>query len=578
MVPLAILRPPLVRACLGIGLMTWVIHGLFHVPALYADDWGQGLEEILAGRAAWFDSTRMRPLLFLPFVLQHSIFGLNYDAHYVVLAGFYVAMALLLYAIVRRSVTGMSHDVALVTALLFVAFPTNFAHTWLTMAHHYSGAVLGLAYAWALLVHASSGRQRHLVTAATCLLLSIGFYEGHLGMAMLWPAILVVLHRERATWRRVVRWFAPAVIVGALAAYRILSYESPWDYYSADLITLSPGTLLSRLILGYEITLAWGWTETVRHYVPAVSSTGAALAVLAGAVGAAAGLACGRLARIRRFENAGADTRRPWQRERGSGMRLGLAGAAIGLGLIGAGYLPIVTAFMPILSGFSSRLNLFATIGGAWLLACCLAAGARLLAVEGRERRVLWAAAAPLLALGAVAQVSAQYRVSVAWAEQRILWQTLFESAPNFADETAVLFVFPGLAERNGYWSWWRMPLEGSWDASAGVRLLYANPTLSADIVFPDVQRFREPVLGPAGVRNWLTGRIAPWHRVVAFSYDPRSTRLRQLDALPASLGVGEGGRLCETCVLPGPIPETALRGLVSDAPVSFPEPPQAAP
>jgi hypothetical protein len=256
----------------------------------------------------------------------------------------------------------------------------------------------------------------------------------------------------------------------------------------------------------------------------------------------------------------------------------GLAGAAIGLALIGAGYVPIVTAFMPILSGFSSRLNLFATIGGAWLLACCLLAAARLLAAEGRERRVFWAAAAPLLALGTAAQLSAQYRASVAWTEQRVLWQSLFESAPNFADETAVLFVFPGLADRNGYWSWWRMPLEGSWDASAGVRLLYANPTLSADIVFADVQRYREPGLGPEGVRNWLTGRIAPWDHVVAFSYDPQGTGLRQLDALPASLGVGGPVRLCETCVLPGPVPTTPLRALVSDAPVSSPGPPRPAP
>lgn len=546
-------------------MTTWVVHGFYHAPALYADDWGQGLEEILEGRAEWFDSTRMRPLLFLPFVLQHAWFGLNYDAHYVVLGGLYAGMGLLIYLIVRRCLDGsLSHDAALLTALLFLVFPTNYAHTWLTMAHHYAGAVLGLVYAWTLLAYASSGRGWQLAAAAVSLLLSVGFYEGHLGLAALWPAILITLHRDRATVRRVMVWFTPAAVVSALVVYRILGYESPWDYYSADLVTLSPSVLVGRLILGYKITLAWGWTETVRHEVPLVTSTGGALAVVALVVGAAA-LAGGRVRLPPRTGDSGVSAPEPSVNRRRAAAQA-MAGVTIGLGLIGAGYFPIVTAFMPNLSGFSSRLNLFASMGGAWFLASSLLSGARLVAAAGVERRMLWTAAIPLVLLGGLTQVSVQYRVRLAWDEQRALWQGLFESAPNFRNDTVVLFVFPGLTERHGYWSWWRMPLEASWDASAGVRLLYANRSLSADVVFPDVQRFREPALTSAGLQNWQTGKISPWDRVVAYSYDSGSRALQALDTLPVSLNVGEDVHLCTSCILPGPAPVTSLRQLVSDA------------
>lgn len=557
-------RHSLLAACVCIGAATWAVHGLFHAPALYADDWGQGLEEILEGRAPWFDAARLRPLLFLPFVVQHRLLGLNYDAHYAVLGGVYAVMALLLFLIARRSASTLPHDVALLAALLFVVFPTNYAHTWLTMAHHYSGAAMGLVYAWALLVYASGGRTWHLGAAGACLLVSVGFYEGHLGLAALWPAVLLVMHRDRVTWRDGVLWFSPAASTGALVVFRVLAYESPYDYYSADLVTVDPATLLSRLILGYKITLAWGWTETLRHYVPALTSTSLALVAVSGLVGAAALLASGRLGRRWRPDEAPADEP-PATGHRRPRARAAVAGAVIGLISIGAGYVPIVTAFMPNLSGFSSRLNLFASLGGAWFFACCLMVVARQVATPGRERRVLWAAAAPLLVLGGLSLASAQYRVKVAWNEQRMLWQSLFDAAPDFTDGTLVLLVFPGLTERDGYWSWWRMPLEASWDASAALRLLYANPTLSADIVYPDLVRFREPVLSPAGVQNWLTRHVTPWDRVVAFSFDPRGPGLQALNTLPARLIVGEEARLCSTCVLAGAAPVAPLRSLVSE-------------
>jgi hypothetical protein len=169
--------------------------------------------------------------------------------------------------------------------------------------------------------------------------------------------------------------------------------------------------------------------------------------------------------------------------------------------------------------------------------------------------------------LGIVTQASVQYHNRVAWREQQTLWHELFVVAPDFKDDTMVLFVLPGFRDRAGYFNWQRTPLSASWEASSAVRLLYDNATLSADVYFPDIEEPIEPVLTERGVLTQDTGALTPYAQTVAFQYDSATGTLSQWEQLPADLIPGAKGPigLCSDCVLAERVLNVPLRSLVRE-------------
>ncbi len=137
--------------------------------------------------------------------------------------------------------------------------------------------------------------------------------------------------------------------------------------------------------------------------------------------------------------------------------------------------------------------------------------------------------------------------------------------APNFKDNTMVLFILPGYQDRVGYQNWKRTPLSSSWEVSSAVRLLYNNPTLSGDVLFPDITGYNEPSLTHQGIITQWTNNFTPYTQVAAFIYDNNSGVLHQLEELPAYLVPGEENpvKLVTRRVLDEKILNAPLRKLV---------------
>ena len=205
--------------------------------------------------------------------------------------------------------------------------------------------------------------------------------------------------------------------------------------------------------------------------------------------------------------------------------------------MIGAGYVPIMTLYSPNLSGLGSRANLFATWGSAVLVASVLMMGAVAFAKNQEQIPYLFLVSTiPFVALGIVTQASVQYDTRAAWREQQTIWKQLFTVAPNFQDDTLVLLILPGYRDRVGYQNWKRTPLSAYWEVTSAVRLFYHNPTLSADILFPDLDGDNEPALTPQGVVNRDSGAVTPYTQCAAFIYDAGTGTLRPLDELPVAM------------------------------------------
>jgi hypothetical protein len=555
------------QAVLSIVLVACVAYGLFYVPALYGDDWSQDIEPIIRGHAQWLNLNQLRPLLYAPFLLQYHVFGFAPGFQYCVIWAAYLFMAFLVYVIVKSVMPGGLHTHALVIALLFLVYPTNFAHMWLTMVHPYSALMLTLLYAFFSLKYARHEHPAYLALAFICLSISLGLYEGQLGISAAWPLILFFVFRHRTALGRRILCFAPIVVAGGLSVWRVWGYRSPYDYYNLSLVSLDPHMLASRFILGYKISLGWGWTNTIEELIPRIGGAWHA-AFFLGALTVSALVLAEWLVRASRSKGQARYEGACSLRQRWAACRSTAIGGCIGLGLIGAGYVPIAAVVLPNLTGVESRVNLFATLGASVCLASVLMLGA-LLVCRSRAsvHRVFLAGALPFVLLGIVTHASVQYRTRIAWLEQRAIWHELFRIAPNFKDETMVLFVLSGFEDRQGYRSWWRMPLWAYWDASAALRLLYGNASLQADVVFPGIERFNEPILSAEGIRNWRTGDMTPYSRTVAFVYERGRKGITRLDRLPSEFvdGAAEPIRTCPDCVLKEPAANVPLRTLVQE-------------
>jgi len=553
-------------------------YGLFFAPSLYSDDWGQNIERIIRGNAQWADFSQLRPLMFVPFLIQYHLFGINVTANYLVLWLLYIAIAILLWRIIALFPALGGDSFACLTALLFLVYPTNYTHMWLVMTNLYSAMLLSLVSAYFLARYASGRSVSYLLLSSVFLALSLGIYDGQLGVMAAWPVLLFLIHyRTEVSWSRRLSVFIPIVLLGGISVVRALTYHEPSDFYASASITVSPKILLPRLMLGYKVSLAWGWTTTVQHYLPWIQGSQSAVLFVATIVSAPVLLAS-YLVPSRPVP----PTAKEDPRELRSAIAPYVASGVAGLALLGAGYLPVIAVFQPSLADIDSRLNLFASLGSAVFLCSALMIAAKFVSyrvsIPSKKRaaqpltrrgttagQLLVIAVVPFLLLGTLTHASVQYRNRMAWEEQTTLWRTILDRVPNFRDDSLVLFVLPGLQDRAGYHNWWRTPLYANWDASAALRMLYDNDRLAGDVVFPDLVRFNEPRLVTAGVVNWQTREVVPYTRTVAFTFDTKTRRLQQLDRLPAAWveGASEPVNLCRDCILNTPVADTSLRRLV---------------
>ena len=530
------------------------------------DDWTSVIERIVTDNAQWLDLTQRRPLLFSTFLIQNRLFGLNITAYYFSLWFLYLIMAALLYAIISNIPLAYTNLFGLITALIFLIYPTNYTHLWLIMFGVYLSAVFTMLYGYLLLKFAQGGNWLLFALALISLLFPLGIYEGQMGLASAWAIILFMMYRKNSIVRRF-SLLVPIFLMGIYAVWRTVGYQAAGvtDQYLAQ-VTTSPSVLFSRLVLGYKVSLVWGWTTAVLETIPWVSSAKIAILLLGAMIILLWSLSW--TASIKLGKNVRNGNDRWIFQQRWSHIYHYMIAAIAGLILVGAGYVPIMTVFLPNLSGIGSRFNIFATIGGSVFIAAVLIIASLIFTSNAKQTKTLFlASSVPFIVLGILTQASVQYHNRVAWREQQTIWKELFNIAPDFKDDTMVLFILPGFENRTGFSNWRRTPLSASWESSSGVRLLYNNATLLADVYFPDIEEPIEPSITIEGVYSKDTAVQTPFSRVVVFMYDNRSGTLKQLKQLPSEFveDTEEPIELCSNCILDNRVSNSRFRELVLD-------------
>ena len=552
-------------AVFSIGVIAFLAYGLFFAPALFMDDWTSVIERVVTGNATWLDTSARRPLLFIPFLIQHQLFDLNITAYYIILWILNILLAVMVYRIVTSFRFTYRRTFGLFLALLFLIYPTNYTRMWLINLGVYCANLLLLIYAYLLLKFANGGHWLNLLVSTSLLLMTLGVYEGQLGVAIAWSLFLILLY-HKSSKIRIVGLLIPVMLLGIYSIWRTFGYQAVGvrDQYLSEIVTI-PEVLLSRLWLGYKISLLWGWTYPVGQFLPWFSETKNAVALLLIAVLFLVWLISKVAPRIL-LNDLGNEISSWSLQQRWTFIRPYIVGAGIGILFIGAGYIPVMLVFLPSLSGIASRFNSYATMGGALFFASAIMIASIMFAKNSQQVKYLFIAAAiPFIFLGTLTQAAVQYNNKIAWREQETIWQELFSLAPDITDNTFVLFVLPGYQKRTGFYNWRRTPVSASWEVTSGLHLLYSNMTLSADVYFPDIDEPIEPILEADGIYVRETGNKVPYNRVVAVTFDGNEGSLQRLDELPARFIQGSAGpvHLCTDCVSKDQSQDTPLRKLV---------------
>lgn len=499
-----------------------LIHKFLYAPILYSDDWTQIIARNVWGTAQWIDLDNRRPLLFLPFVLLYRIWGLNIHAFYVTLAGLEVISAFLLYKIIDKLLPDQPVYTGTV-ALLFMLYPTTYTHTWLTMIHAYSALVSTLIYVYLMLIFHENRQKLILFASFIFLSISFGLYEAQLGLILLWLLIIFLRNRGRRSTSTNFVFILSLIWIAVFVSWRLWGQRRlniPDEYMS--FLVMEPTVLVRRLILGLKIQLIWGWTTLISN----TFGFGTLHVLLALSLWVFGIIFAPNFFRARRIFHSVSI------REANKYVLMG----GIGLGAIVAGYIPVIFVFLPNLTSIGSRVNLFASIGGAILVTSAIKL-ISLFAFPSRWRQWFFVASIlPFLIVSLITHLVVQRDARVAWEEQRNIWQTLITQVPDLRDQTTVLIVLPDYQDRVGYRNWKRVPISAYWDASSAIRLLYNNRTLNADVLYLDIETATEPTLTAEGLLSKNAKQPTPYKKTVIAVYKPQRRQFTILQELPKTM------------------------------------------
>ena len=488
---------------------------------IFSDDWSYLVMPMAQRTLTWFNAADRRPLVNAPAALLDAIVGVNVDVWYVLAWLVTVSLALLIYWVMQRLLPARLRYVALLSAALALVYPADLSKMWLT--HTLLGRVawlMTLVAMNALISFVQRRQWRYLVLATALAVFAPLFYEAALGVLMALCVLLALAKRQ--PWVLLPAGLNAAYMLWRSLGYNLVGIDDP---YLTE-ITLDPGQLLNRLILGLK-SLLWGWTEPVRNWL-ALPNNGLAGALIVAAI-ILLWVVGWLLTRRWLTRSANGTSRREW---------LTLLG--LGLAFACAGYFPILILYEPNLDSVQSRVNLWAIPGAALSIVAFLALVARWL-TRDHLPRLQWfvgSAVAVLLSIGLATQLTVRAEAATAWREQTHVWQDLFELAPQLADGAAVYFVLPGYNDRVGYVNTGRLPLSNSWEATAALNVLYDRTTLHGDVVLPDTGGVAEPELTPTGVRDFVTGRLIPYSATVFVRYAGTPRHLRLVTDLSSELGL----------------------------------------
>jgi hypothetical protein len=194
-----------------------------------------------------------------------------------------------------------------------------------------------------------------------------------------------------------------------------------------------------------------------------------------------------------------------------------------------AGYFPIIALYNPSLSGYSSRVNVFAIPGASLSLISGLAILATILANSRIQIRLLTATLIlPLIIAGIYIQLQVNRESQLAWETQTAIWNSVFKTIPNIQNNKKLVIVIPGYADLRPLQVY---PFLTSWEINDGARALYNNPNVGGCYYYKDIEK-DESHFTKNGFKPLLIDDIIPYKKLIFVYYDPQTQSAKLIENL----------------------------------------------
>jgi hypothetical protein len=530
-------------AFLWINLLALAIYGPWLHLRLVQDDWTLVAGDAIFNRSRWFFWQHDRPLDGLAFKLIHSIFGLNLVAYYLIDFLLVVGYIFILYKLIGHFFP-QNRLFALLVALLALAFPANFTTTWITMINNHLSWLLTLLGMWLLILYAEHGGIWRLLMANLLMFIPLWIYEGSLGIVCAWSIFAAFWFIKNTTSPpyKISRIFPQIRFWGTLSPFlgmALFSVLRIWIRPMQGLVgkntpvffhNMNITILLQRLSKLWIMISAWvrpladywrisSWTISTIFWLVILILVTLTIMLLV------------FLVEKKYFQTV--HTSRDNNEllpDRHQLMWLIL----IGFGFTLAGYFPSILIRPPNLDDISTRINLIPISGAALMIVSLICLVISPLVQRGGSWKILLCAGIiPLLLLGSLDQALVQQRWNEAWKIQKSIWQQLFNLAPDFKDDTTVVFVIKGYRSLT-YGE--HPPLYSDWEVDDALRVLYENHFLNAAIIFPNADIFSESFMKRTGIFDFRQRKTIPYEKVIIYLVQPDSNQLQLVGNVKSQL------------------------------------------
>jgi hypothetical protein len=526
-----------------------------YAPILYSDDWSQIVRDYIFNKMVYFSWNNRRPLDWLGFKLELDLLGLDIKALYIFQGLFIFLCAVVVYFIARH-LFYKNPFLAVPAALIFIVYPVDYTRMWLIQGYTWMIYFVTLLALYLLIEFAKNGSVWKLIAALVLILIPLGAYEAQLGLIVS-ASLLLSLFYPSIRRKRRFALLSPILVGVIFAIWRVvlqplvLNIHDP--YVSS--MQLSPLLIIRRLLQAFPVFIE-SWVAPFGTIL-GISSVKMLLILASCAV-------CGFTLYFVSFREIEETSLRrfDWQEKRKELPPL-FSILAVGIILLLAGCIPGIIVQQPNLDGIISRFNLFAILGGSLALVAGIGLLALLLARFREHISVLTIALIlPLVLIGITQQVWNQNEARIAWTDQKHFWHGLFATLPNIKNDTVVIAVgkngpFPARPPFK------RLPLTASWELTAGLQVLYDNPSLKGMIYYPygyyGILKFE-----PNGIRDGEL-HLIPYQKTIFVFYSPQDPNVRLMNDLSTDLGLPfkPQGYRPEDNIQPDPPQTTPYRFLV---------------
>jgi hypothetical protein len=284
-------------------------------------------------------------------------------------------------------------------------------------------------------------------------------YEGQLGLAIIWPLVLIILFRQKITAKNIVGLLAYYSVICIFIVWRLIIHPMFYvdiklgylDDINVDVIVANYFKGIRTIFAGFSFPHHnFNWLTLVNVVIIVVIFLFLLVAFLI----------------TNRFINQQVlevDHRETLK----SNIYIFLAGVLIWI----AGYVPIILNYPPNIYGHLSRVNIFSMLGAILMVLSVIYSGFLLLRIDHILSAKLTSILVLLLVLfGAVIQLQVQDAYNSSWLASKEFYSAMFEKVPDVEKGTHIVLLLSGYKIDDGL----SRPLfSSSWESLCIFQTLY---------------------------------------------------------------------------------------------------------